>query len=134
MIANQARCRPGADLHFQPSSDASTLTAVNYSATKRIALTVFLLLPLLIQSCSSELLLETGEMISVTVASAGKSLSLPIDIVDDPRRAFASSARYFAACPTPVLSIPVPLGTERVDATLRVDNRPLYQRISVLLI
>jgi hypothetical protein len=107
---------------------------VNYVATKRIVLTVFLILALLIQSSSSELRVETGEMISVTVTSVGKTLSQPMYIDDDPRRAFASSARYFAAYPMPISSIPVPRWTERVDATLRINNHPLYQRISVLLI
>jgi hypothetical protein len=126
--------RPRPHLRFQLSSNADIIAAVEDVAIKRIVLIVFLILPLLIQSCSFEVPQETNETTSVSVARVGKTPGQPIDMDDDHRPAFVSPLSYFAAYAASGAPIPAERWTEGVDTPLRLDSRALYRRSTVLLI
>jgi hypothetical protein len=104
------------------------------AAIKRIVLVLVWILPLLIQSCSFDLPNATGQTISVSGTNGGKVLSQQIDIDDDHRHVIASPLPHFDVYPSSASSIVAELRTERTETSLRADNRPIYQRTTVLLI
>ncbi len=103
-------------------------------AMKSIVVVLVWLLPLFFQNFSFDPARGTGQTISAGVTNSGNALGQQIDIDDDHRHVFVSLLSYFAANSTAVSSIPVERLTDRSEARLRADNRPIYQRISVLLI
>jgi hypothetical protein len=129
-----AAMKPLGNLHFTRPSDASRVIVMERAAIKRIVLVLVWILPLLIQNCSFDLPNGTGETISVGILNGGKVLSRQIDIDDDHRHAIASPLPDFDASPTSASSIAATRRIERTETMPRAENRPIYQRTSVLLI